>query len=190
MEQYFNCIADMKGYEGFEKEAWGFKVRLYFCSLARLIPNSTTALTSSVGYLMQTVRVKFEPAISPGSWSSSRLFSTPPAFFVLSDGVLFQSSLLKYTEFSPRERSECTPSPEPRVPSNPVSNQNRTRPSRWWSLRSSSRDRITQRQSSQSEARPAHEKRQTRPIKRVPVFFLDEAHKLYAFQSSCSSTLK
>ncbi|KAH9027443.1 hypothetical protein EDB84DRAFT_309843 [Lactarius hengduanensis] len=25
MEQYFNCIADMKGYEDFEKEAWGFK---------------------------------------------------------------------------------------------------------------------------------------------------------------------
>jgi hypothetical protein len=30
MEQYFNCIADMKGYEGFEKEAWGFKVQLRF----------------------------------------------------------------------------------------------------------------------------------------------------------------
>lgn len=38
MEQYFNCIADMKGYEGFEKEAWGFKVQLYFCSLTGLIP--------------------------------------------------------------------------------------------------------------------------------------------------------
>ncbi len=30
MEQYFNCIADMKGYEDFEKEAWGFKVQLHF----------------------------------------------------------------------------------------------------------------------------------------------------------------
>jgi hypothetical protein len=91
---------------------------------------------------------------------------------------LFQSSLLKYTEFSPPEHSECTPSPEPRVLSNPVSNQSRTRPFRWWSLRSSSRDRIIQRKPSQTEARPAREKRQTRPVKRVPVFFLDEAHKL------------
>ena len=91
-----------------------------------------------------------------------------------------QSSLLKYTEFTPPERSECTPSPEPRVPLNSVSNQTRTRPFRWWSLRSSSRDRLVQRKPSQSEARHAHEKRPTRSVKRVPVFFLDEAHKLYA----------
>lgn len=36
MEQYFNCIADMKGYEGFEKDAWGFKVQLHFCVLVDL----------------------------------------------------------------------------------------------------------------------------------------------------------
>ena len=101
----------------------------------------------------------------------------------------FQSSLLKYTEFSPSERSECAPSPEPRVQSNSVSNQSRTRPSRWWSLRSSSRDRLVQRKPSQSEARPAQEKRSTRPVKRVPVFFLDEAHKLYALHSSSSVRL-
>jgi hypothetical protein len=92
----------------------------------------------------------------------------------------FQSSLLKYTEFSPTERSECAPSPESRVQSNSVSNQSRTRPFRWWSLRSPSRDRIIQRKPSQPEARPAQEKRPTNPVKRVPVFFLDEAHKLYA----------
>jgi hypothetical protein len=107
-----------------------------------------------------------------------------------SDRLLFQSSLLKYTEFSPPEHSECTPSPEPRVLSNPVSNQSRTRPFRWWSLRSSSRDRIIQRKPSQTEARPAREKRQTRPVKRVPVFFLDEAHKLYALSLSSSVRLK
>ena len=36
MEQYFNCIADMKGYEGFEKEAWGFKVQHHFWALIDL----------------------------------------------------------------------------------------------------------------------------------------------------------
>jgi hypothetical protein len=27
MEQYFMCIADMRGYDDFEREAWGFKVQ-------------------------------------------------------------------------------------------------------------------------------------------------------------------
>ncbi|KAH9063275.1 hypothetical protein EDB87DRAFT_1575660 [Lactarius vividus] len=145
MEQYFNCIADMKGYEDFEKEAWGFKHdRL---SVERRLSDANGSgqiRTSDIARLME----------------------------------LFQSSLLKYTDFSPPERSECAPSPEPRARSSPVSNQSRTRPFRWWPLRSASRDRLVQRKPSQSEARPAQEKRSTRPVKRMPVFFLDEAHKL------------
>lgn len=146
-----------------------------------------TASTLNAGYLTRMVRVKSEPAILPDSWSSSRLFYSTRVPYAPSDRLLFQSSLLKYTEFSPPEHSECTPSPEPRVLSNPVSNQSRTRLLRWWSLRSSSRDRLVQRKPSQTEARPTREKR---PIKRVPVFFLDEAHKLYALPSSSPVRLK
>lgn len=145
MEQYFNCIADMKGYEDFEKEAWGFKHdRLNVERRLSDANGSGQIRTSDIARLME----------------------------------LFQSSLLKYTDFSPPERSECVPSPELRARSSPVSNQSRTRPFRWWPLRSASRDRLVQRKPSQSEARPAQEKRSTRPVKRMPVFFLDEAHKL------------
>ncbi|KAH9036822.1 hypothetical protein EDB85DRAFT_2132550 [Lactarius pseudohatsudake] len=145
MEQYFNCIADMKGYEDFEKEAWGFKHdRLNVERRLSDANGSGQIRTSDIARLME----------------------------------LFQSSLLKYTDFSPPERSECVPSPELRARSSPVSNQSRTRPFRWWPLHSASRDRLVQRKPSQSEARPAQEKQSTRPVKRMPVFFLDEAHKL------------
>lgn len=35
VEQYFNFIADARGYEDFEKEAWSFKVREYHYSRVR-----------------------------------------------------------------------------------------------------------------------------------------------------------
>jgi len=145
VEQYFNFIADMKGYEDFEKEAWNFKHdRLNVERRLSDTNGSGQIRTSDIARLME----------------------------------LFQSSLLKYREFVPQERSECVPSLEPRVNPNLIPSQSRTRPSKWWRFRSSSRDRVDQRKQSQTEALRAQEKPPTRTVKKMPVLFLDEAHKL------------
>ncbi|KAH9974088.1 hypothetical protein BGW80DRAFT_1493793 [Lactifluus volemus] len=145
MEQYFSYIADVKGYDDFEREAWCFKDdRL---SVERRLSDTNGSgqiRTSDIARLME----------------------------------LFQSSLSKYREFVPQERPECAPSPAPRVNLNAISAQSRTRQFRWWQFRSSSRDRLDQRRSSQSETLRVQEKPPTRTVKKMPVFFLDEAHKL------------
>jgi hypothetical protein len=33
MEQYFLVLAQTKGFEEFEREGWGFKVRLLYCTI-------------------------------------------------------------------------------------------------------------------------------------------------------------
>ena len=86
---------------------------------------------------------------------------------------------MKYREFKLPEHPEYSPAPEPRAIPNPISSQGRTRPSRWWPFRSSSRSRVDLRELSQSEAPQAPEKPPTRLVKKMPVLFLDEAHKLY-----------
>ncbi|KAI0249792.1 hypothetical protein BJV78DRAFT_1283768 [Lactifluus subvellereus] len=145
MEQYFTCIADMRGYDEFEREAWGFKHdRLNVERRLSDTNGSGQIRTSDIARLME----------------------------------LFQSSLLKYREFVPQERPEYAHSPEPRVYPNPIPSQSRTRQFRWWQFRSSSRDRLDQRRSTQSETLRAQEKPPTKSVKKMPVFFLDEAHKL------------
>lgn len=99
------------------------------------------------------------------------------------DVCFSQSSLLKYREFEPPEYPECSPAQEPRAVPNPIPSQGRTRPSRWWPFRSPSRSRVDLREPSQSEALRAREKPPTRHVKKMPVLFLDEAHKLYVFHS-------
>lgn len=144
-EQYFNLIADMKGYEDFEKEAWSFKHdRLNVERRLSDTNGSGQIRTSDIARLME----------------------------------LFQSSLLKYREFKPPEYPECSTAPGPRAIPNHIPSQGRTRPSRWWPFRSSSRSRVDLREPSQSEALRAQEKPPTRLVKKMPVFFLDEAHKL------------
>ena len=94
---------------------------------------------------------------------------------------------MKYREFNPPEYPECSsPAPEPRAIPNPISSQGRTRPSRWWPFRSFSRSRVDLRELSQSEALRVREKPPARLVKKMPVLFLDEAHKLYVFCSSLS----
>ncbi|KAF8480197.1 hypothetical protein DFH94DRAFT_630595 [Russula ochroleuca] len=155
-EQYFNLIADMKGYEDFEKEAWSFKHdRLNVERRLSDTNGSGQIRTSDIARLME----------------------------------LFQSSLLKYREFIPQEHPGCTPSPEPRVIPNSIPNQGRTRPSRWWPFRSSSRSRVDLREPSQSEVLRAREKPATKSVKKMPVLFLDEAHKLHVFHSFAWTSL-
>jgi hypothetical protein len=107
--------------------------------------------------------------------------STMPVPLFHPDVCFSQSSLLKYREFKPLEYPECSPAPEPRAIPNPISSQGRTRPSKWWPFRASSRSRVDLREPSQSETLRAREKPPTRLVKKMPVFFLDEAHKLYVF---------
>ncbi|KAI0305371.1 hypothetical protein B0F90DRAFT_1815594 [Multifurca ochricompacta] len=138
MEQYFNYIADVRGYEDFEKEAWGFKHD----------------------------RINVERRLSDANGSGQIRTSDIARLMELFQGV--------HTSGTLRMRSQ----PEPRVNSNPVSNQSRTRQFRWWHLRSSSRDRVDQRKSSQTETQQTQEKPPAKLLKKMPVFFLDEAHKL------------
>jgi hypothetical protein len=139
-----------------------------------------TASMSNAGYLTPTAPVKYGRVISHGSWSCFRLNPFSSKHCRASDvRSVFQSSLLKYREFVPQELPEYAPSLASRVDPNPISSQSRPRPSKWWRFRSSSRDRVDHRKSSQTEALRAEEKPPARSIKKMPILFLDEAHKLY-----------
>ena len=69
VEQYFNLIADMKGYEDFEKEAWSFKVLEQHCPY--IFPSyhklsSMTASMSNADFPTQTGPAKYGPVTSRG----------------------------------------------------------------------------------------------------------------------------
>lgn len=61
-EQYFNLIADMKGYEDFEKEAWSFKVLEQYwpyISPSHYYLSSMTASMSNAAFQTQMGPAKY-----------------------------------------------------------------------------------------------------------------------------------
>lgn len=69
VEQYFNLIAEMKGYEDFEKEAWSFKVLEqywpYICP-SHYYLSSMTASMSNADFPTQTGPAKYGRVTSRG----------------------------------------------------------------------------------------------------------------------------
>jgi len=92
-----------------------------------------------------------------------------------------QSSLLKYREFAPfasSEKSEDSDSTGSST-SQPTSVQSESRRARWTRrLKSSFR---SDKQAKKVESKPRQETagEEKKPVKKMPVLFLDEAHKLY-----------
>ncbi|KAI0321508.1 hypothetical protein OF83DRAFT_276925 [Amylostereum chailletii] len=86
---------------------------------------------------------------------------------------LFQSSLLKYREFLPsfEANENGKANAEPETTSAPISSQSKRK---WWPFNLSKKGRSKKGQ----EAAKEPEKPKERPPKKMPVFFLDEAHKL------------
>ncbi|KAF8895884.1 hypothetical protein CPB84DRAFT_1815939 [Gymnopilus junonius] len=177
MEQYFEGIAKIEGYEVFEKEAWGFKhdhlnVERRFKETNVADSKSQTIKTSDIARLME----------------------------------LFQSSLLKYCEFQPEtdnghDDSSKDSSKPPRRQASADTDRthiDHASDSSWsksrWGLRSWGKTKA-----SRSEARhtpvqsmPAEKekgKAKERPPKKIPVIFFDEAHKLPALIQS-TETMK
>ncbi|KAI0050287.1 hypothetical protein FA95DRAFT_1555794 [Auriscalpium vulgare] len=148
MEQYFIYIAETDGYQDFEKEAWGFKHD-------RLSVERRLSDSNGSGYIKTS--------------DIARLME------------LFQSSLLKYREFVPTDPSKKSDGSHSQPPTNsePISQQSRTKRKKWWRLGSSSQERVNQKQ---QERRPPNGQEAEKPVelppKKMPVFFLDEAHKL------------
>jgi len=69
VEQYFNLIADVKGYEDFEKEAWSFKVLEQHWPLicpSYYYLSSMTASMSNADFPTQTGPAKYGRVTSHG----------------------------------------------------------------------------------------------------------------------------
>ncbi|KAI0718554.1 hypothetical protein C8T65DRAFT_762698 [Cerioporus squamosus] len=164
MEGFFMSIAqdpDMPGYEAFEKEAWGFKHdRL---NVERRLSNaaqSTEALSSPLGDIKTS--------------DVARLME-----------LFQQSSLLRYWNFQPSPEvlaeSKAKRDPESRSAKDPKKQQE-GRPS--WRARmfSSRRKQADQKSRENGDVRENRgkdkEKQLEPPAKKIPVFFIDEAHKL------------
>ncbi|KAI0643861.1 hypothetical protein C8Q79DRAFT_914959 [Trametes meyenii] len=161
MEGFFMCIAqdpDMPGYELFEKEAWGFKHdRL---NVERRLSNATQS-----GDAMASVLGEIKTS------DIARLME------------LFQSSLLRYWNFQPSAEALAEKASQKDAQSTSSKTQTPkerdARPSwraRMFSVRSK---RSASRQNGDAQrGAPGH--RPEPPTKKVPVFFIDEAHKLPA----------
>ncbi|KAJ8521484.1 hypothetical protein ONZ45_g1802 [Pleurotus djamor] len=188
MEQYFEEIAKIEGYEDFEKEAWSFKHdRL---NVEKRIADTPSTINGN------QARVKTSDI--------ARLME------------LFQSSLLKYWEFQPDEGSpkDSKGKSTHRSTSNNPSRQNtedsdeqtrvgssnghggsnHSKKSKWNIFRrgrfagkksaSSSEAIRNQRASDAEKDRQATESDKPKPEKKIPVIFFDEAHKLPALIQS------
>lgn len=181
MELYFEEISStMQGYEEFKKEAWSFKHdRLNVQRRVEEAPSDSKAgnvRTSDIARLME----------------------------------LFQSSLLRYWEFQPlndrahQPNSKSRRSQEPPASdSNDRSHVGRSTVDSWRvklrSFQKASKGKERQRNLPQSSARNSQaqaqgedartEKEKEKPLKKMPVIFFDEAHKLPALIQS-SGTMK
>ncbi|TFK87298.1 hypothetical protein K466DRAFT_491135 [Polyporus arcularius HHB13444] len=163
MEGFFMSIAqdpEMPGYDVFEKEAWGFKHdRL---NVERRISNaaqSTEALSSPLGDIKTS--------------DVARLME------------LFQSSLLRYWNFQPSPEvlaeSRAKQDPESRTAKD-SKKESQGRPSwrvRIFSSRQKQAEKKTRENGDARENRGKDKEKQPEPpAKKIPVFFIDEAHKL------------
>ncbi|KAI0325723.1 hypothetical protein GY45DRAFT_1260342 [Cubamyces sp. BRFM 1775] len=169
MEGFFMAIAqdpDMPGYDVFEKEAWAFKHdRL---NVERRLSNagqSSEALASSLGDIKTS--------------DVARLME------------LFQSSLLRYWNFQPSPESleKANAKDTQSTSSKTTKKEKEGRPS--WRVRMFSgrkKQSAAARENGEPQRGPPHaehrgkekEKKPEPPTKKIPVFFIDEAHKLPA----------
>ncbi|KAI0037074.1 hypothetical protein K488DRAFT_39841 [Vararia minispora EC-137] len=149
MEQYFGVVAQTTGFEEFEKEAWGFKA----CLLSR------------------HDRRNVEQRLERGSEAAAIRTSDIARLM-----ELFQSSLLKYREFVPRAANREN-GEQPELTREPISVQSgRKKQHRWWRFgRNSPTSQLSNEATVQNQSEP---KLREKLSKRMPVFFLDEAHKL------------
>ncbi|KAF8805559.1 hypothetical protein BYT27DRAFT_7104264 [Phlegmacium glaucopus] len=187
MEQYFQEISTkMKGFEGFEKEAWSFKHD----------------------------RLNVERRIMENNAADSKLRSVKTSD-VARLMELFQSSLLKYWEFIPlsddqSHRLSGDNKQSRRQGSTDTRNSSKTRvedntnvdagesKSRWgfrsWGRGKGTRTRTeasrnTRGVESSNTIEVQKEKQKEKPMKKMPVIFFDEAHKLPALIQS-TETMK
>ncbi|KAJ3888665.1 hypothetical protein GG344DRAFT_79548 [Lentinula edodes] len=169
MEQYFEAMStQMEGYKEFEKEAWSFKHDRLNVErrMTEVPPDSgiSRVKTSDIARLME----------------------------------LFQSSLLKYWEFNPyeeedrkietrKEEEKHGSSSKTRVDPSCVNGKRETNGFRnLLHLRSKHEDQGKKKQrlaGHEGESEKEAEKRK-RPVKKMPVVFFDEAHKLPALIQS------
>ncbi|KAG6811758.1 hypothetical protein H0H92_005955 [Tricholoma furcatifolium] len=169
MELYFEEISNrMPGYEEFEKEAWSFKFDRQNVQ-GRISDNAE-------GVKMSPVRTS----------DIARLME------------LFQSSLLKYWQFTPLESSEKNGNDKRRQPSDndnaseqthvePVSNGQPTKSKRWTFRRSFKgkwRESVKSSKAPRTSNVEGNERRSEQVFKKMPVIFFDEAHKLPALIQS------
>ncbi|KAI0685181.1 hypothetical protein BC835DRAFT_1290862 [Cytidiella melzeri] len=162
MESFFMGIAhdpDLPGYEDFEKQAWGFKHD-------RLNVERRVAISA--------------PGDGPGPTTLSEIKTSDVARLL----ELFQSSLLRYWNFRPAQSAlEDRPKKE-----RSASEQNHHPPTRKPSRLGWFKNKKNTSTMSLREQPPANEsgrpdqggKPAEPPRKKMPVFFIDEAHKLPA----------
>ncbi|TFK31804.1 hypothetical protein BDQ12DRAFT_693507 [Crucibulum laeve] len=167
MEQYFEEIAKIEGYNDFEKEAWSFKHDRINVErrLSETDAHNAKVKTSDVARLME----------------------------------LFQSSLLKYWEFKPFEDEHNASDKHPRRQESDLGSDqtrvdgNGTHKSRWGFRRGKREARASNGDTDGSTVLGATEKgkgkEKEKPVKKMPVIFFDEAHKLPALIQS-TETMK
>ncbi|KAH7925360.1 hypothetical protein BV22DRAFT_1011455 [Leucogyrophana mollusca] len=162
MEQYFETIAKtLPGYGDFQKEAWGFKHdRL---SVERRLNESPVG---SIGSQVKTSDI-------------ARLME------------LFQSSLLKYWEFDPPPQTDKngTKAKKGSDVSSDRTHVEATSPKSRWFFKRKGQGSSDGRRSTEDGSCLAKEKEPQKPVKKMPVLFFDEAHKLPALIQS-TETMK
>ncbi|KAI0795527.1 hypothetical protein C8Q75DRAFT_712191 [Abortiporus biennis] len=171
MEGFFMGVSrdpDMPGYEEFEKEAWGFKHD-------RL--NVERRMTSN----------------SPGDGAGAAALGEIKTSDVARLMELFQSSLLKYWNFQPALSDTSSTTSEKQGGGNVGKEGNRSQsdvktPSRlrlFWSKRrkaekQASQETMTNDNHNHNGEEQGKQETVSQPTKKMPVFFIDEAHKLPA----------
>ncbi|KAF7968000.1 hypothetical protein HWV62_32198 [Athelia sp. TMB] len=182
MEQYFEEIArQMPGYGEFEREGWGFKVRLP--PFLRVVCGVVWA-----GLMrLQHDRLAVEKRVAEGGCVKTsdiaRLME------------LFQSSLLKYWEFDPPKDDASSRQSTDSKPSTTTATATSTDAHARHSVQSSESTRVEHEAPVQKRRRwgfrrkeraplasigEEKEKEEAKPLKKMPVIFFDEAHKLPA----------
>ncbi|KAF8639207.1 hypothetical protein AX17_001693 [Amanita inopinata Kibby_2008] len=178
MEQYFEEIAAVEGYEDFQKEAWTFKHdRIKVERQISCEEDAPRSKSCSTGHTVRTCDI-------------SRLME------------LFQSSLLKYREFNPDVESEgrrSTTRPQrqytdetsehTRINFDPAVTVPVKRKSRWNFRKRFLFNKMKYKQQNGQVGGLEKNTSKAKPDKKMPVFFIDEAHRLPSLIKS-SETMK
>ncbi|KAK2460799.1 hypothetical protein APHAL10511_007269 [Amanita phalloides] len=163
METYFEAVATMEGYEEFRKEAWCFKHDRI--AMEHRIYSDEETSRSHAHVMVSTIRTS----------DVSRLME------------LFQSSLLKYRDFQPGEDIDGKKaSRRPRRQSTGTSDNTTVQPSSSplskrkprWNLRKRLFRKLNKAQMNQQPNGLEKELGKPKLSKKMPVIFIDEAHRL------------